>query len=291
MHSSEAFVLPTRPLCRISQIRLPLGAAISGFVCFGLAGCTQNPYMGNSASWQPPQAAAAPFDAQIAELQRRNQLLDNDNRLLQTQIAQKEQRLQVSQEELALMRDQLADATQQLQESRLAESQSQKQFQGLKASTQFRGGATVRANTNLKSMVERLNVGNLPVRYTDDVIRITIPADQLFQPGTAQLQSQAAGILVPVADAIRAHLPRQRVGIEGYTDDRPLYGGQFTNGHQLAAAQTLGVMEILSRRGELPAEQLFTMAMGPSGGGQDQATPAERAASRRIEIAIYPETY
>lgn len=256
-----------------------------------MAGCTQNPYMANSSRWPSQPAAVAPNDAQIAELQRRNQLLDNDNRLLQTQIAQKEQRLQVSQEELGLMREQLADATQQLQESRLAAKQAEKQFQGLKASTQLRGGATVRANTNLKAMAERLHVGNLPVRYVDDVIRITVPADQLFQTGTAQLQSQAASILTPVAEAIRAQLPRQRVGIEGYTDRSPLYGGQFSNGHQLAAAQTLGVMDILTRRGGLPTEQLFTMAMGPGGSGQDQSTAGERAASRRIEIVIYPEKF
>jgi len=247
--------------------------------------------MAGAPNWQPPQAAVAPDAAQLAELRRRNQLLDDDNRQLQTQLAQREQRLQVAEEELTLTRDQLADATSRLQQSRMAENQARQQFQGLKASTQFRGGASLQANTNLKAQAERLNVGNLTARYVDDVIRIPIPADQLFQPGTAQLQPQAANLLAPVAQAIRSQLPRQRVGIEGYTDNTPLYGGQFSNGHQLAAAQTLGVMEILSRRGGLPAEQLFTMAMGPAGAGGDPATAAGRQASRHVDIVIYPETF
>lgn len=244
-----------------------------------------------TAAWQTPAAAADGQAAQLAELSRRVQHLDDNNRQLHTQLAQSEQRTQVFRDEVSLLRQQLADTSQQLEQARLAEKDAQQRFAGLKASTQFRGGATLRANTNMQAIAQRLQQAGLPVLTEGDVLRIIIPSDQLFQPGTAQPQPQAAGLIDPIAGALRQHCPRQRVGIEGYVDNAPLYGGHFANSHQLTAAQTLGVLDILTARGGLPAQQLFILAQGANNPRQDNTSAAGRAANRRIEIVVYPETF
>ncbi len=228
--------------------------ALSAWAVMLLAcGCNQNPYLAGpgGTAWQAPGTPVStnisPTDAQIAELTRRVQLLDDNNRQLHTQLAQSEQQGQVYRDELNLVREQLAATTQQFESTKLAARDVEKQVRGMQASTQLRGSATITPNTNLGQLASRLNLHGVPVRQSGDVIRITIPADQLFQPGSAQLLPQASLTLDPIAAQLRSIFPRQRIGIEGYTDNSPQFGGQTSTGHQLASAQAAAVLDMLTR--------------------------------------------
>ncbi|QDT13370.1 OmpA/MotB family protein [Planctomycetes bacterium K23_9] len=283
-----------------------------------VTGCSQNPYLatpGSNVTWQaqgpnyapgtaPPGVNPAinpgmnPNDARIAELNRRVQLLDDNNRQLHTQLAQSAQQSQVYKDELKVIRDQLAETTQQFESTRLAARNAQSRMQnaesqvrGMQASSQNRGGALIRANTNLKQLIGRLNLKGVPVQQDGDVIRIVVPADQLFQPGTAQPHQQATLTLDPIVAQLRSVFPQQRIGIEGYTDNSALYGGQVATSHQLASAQAAAVLDIMTRRGGMPMNQLFTVAQGSNNPRQPNSTAAGRAANRRVELVIYPETF
>ena len=94
------------------------------------------------------------------------------------------------------------------------------------------------------------------------MIRIEMPADELFQAGTVQLSSTAYTYLDRVADAIARNYPRQRIAIEGHTDSAPTFVGTTTTTHQLSCMQALAVFDVLTRRNHLPARQLFVMGMG-----------------------------
>ncbi|MEM9368485.1 MAG: OmpA family protein [Planctomycetota bacterium] len=256
-------------------------------------GCTQNPYLaGSGTPWQPVSPGALTANqAQIAELNRRVQLLDDNNRQLTTQLAQSEQQAQVYRDELSLVRKQLADTTTQYESARMAAQSANNRVRGFQASTQLRGGASIRANTNLSGLANRLNLGGIPVERDGEVIRIILPSDQLFAPGTAQLIPASASLLDPVAAQIRGVFPRQRVGIEAYSDNAPIYGGASTTPHQLTSAQASMLLDSFSRRGGMPAQQLFVVAHGANNPRGDNNTPAGRAANRRIELVIYPETF
>ncbi|MEM6364876.1 MAG: OmpA family protein [Planctomycetota bacterium] len=306
---SARATLPTSP----QRIASRLGA--TGCVCLLVltAGCTQNPYLAGGSAWQPsstvgPNGFAVasagnpaasnlaggginPVQAQIAELNRRVQLLDDNNRQLTTQLAQSEQQSQVYRDELSLVREQLADTTRQYESARIVALNAQQNARSFQASAQLRGGATIRANTNLAALASRLNLGNLPVTPDGGVIRITVPADQLFQPGTPNLLPQATTVLDPVAAQLRSIFPRQRIGIEGYTDAGPAQIGGAAGAHQLTSAQAATVLDVLTRRGGMPANQLFMVAHGSNNPRQDNATPAGRAVNRRIELVVYPETF
>ena len=274
-----------------------------------IVGCSQNPYLapGTNVNWQaqpnyapgsaPPGASLAvnpnmnPNDARIAELSRRVQLLDDNNRQLHTQLAQSEQKSQVFQDELALVRKQLSDTSQRLEATTLAAKNAETKVRGLQASSQMRGSATIKPNTNLQQLAGRLNLRGLAIRQAGDLIRIVIPSDRLFQPGSAQLLPQATRTLDPVIAQLRSVFPRQKIGIEGYTDNSPIYGGQVATSHQLASAQAASILDIMTRRGGMPLNQLFTVAQGANNPIQPNATAAGRAASRRVELVIYPETF
>ena len=266
--------------------------AMLGAVAF-LAGCSQNPYFAapGGAAWQTPQnAAVSATEARIAELSRRVQLLDDNNRQLHTQLAQSEQQALVFRDESDLLRKQLNDISQRFESTAIAARDAESKVRGMQASTQIRGNATIQANTNLSQLASRLNLGGVPVEQDGEVIRIIVSSDQLFQAGTAQLQSQAALTLDPIAAQLRSLFPRQRIGIEGYTDNAPLYGGSVANSHQLASAQAAAVLDLLTRRSGMSPQQLFTVSQGANNPRQSNNSAAGRAANRRIEIVIYPET-
>lgn len=273
-----------------------VGAKIALAICAGLfaiAGCSQNPYLAGpgTANWQSPQTAAVdPLDARIAELNRRVQVLDDNNRQLHTQLAQSEQQTLVYRDESELLRKQLAEVSQNLESTQLAARDAESRVRGMQASTQLRGNATIQANTNLSQLASRLNLRSFPVEQDGEVIRIVIPSDQLFQPGTAQLQPQAAQILDTVAGQLRAVFPRQRIAIEGYTDNAQLYGGTVATSHQLASAQAAAVLDMLTRRSGMSPQQLFMVSQGANHPRQSNDTAAGRAANRRIELVIYPQT-
>lgn len=262
-----------------------------------IAGCNQNPYIAGATVY-PPHASAVgaqtinPNDSKMAELSRRVELLDDNNRQLHTQLAQSEQRAQVYREELNLVRRQLSDTNQQLESANIAARDAQTKVRGFQASTQMRGGASIVPNTNLSQLASRLNLGGIPVRQDGDRIRIAIPSDQLFAPGTAQLIGQSTLVLDPIAAQLRSLFPRQRIGIEGYTDNgQGIAAGSVASSHQLASAQASAVLDVMTRRAGMPLGQFFIVAQGANQPIQPNASAAGRAANRRIELVVYPETF
>ena len=261
-------------------------------IALGFSGCSRNPYLApDGALWQAQSPTVSQSDATIAELRRRVQLLDDNNRQLTTQLAQSEQQAQVFREESDLYRRQLADMTAQLESATTVARNAQDQVRGFQASSRLRGGARIQANTNLQQLASQLQLGELSVEQDGEVIRVVVPADRLFQPGTVQVQPQATTALDQIAGQLRTVFPRQRIGIEGYTDSSPIYGGSFASSHQLASAQAAIVLDALTRRSGLPQQQLFTVAQGANNPRQSNDTAAGRAANRRIELVIYPDTF
>ncbi len=242
------------------------------------------------------------FDQQTSaretDLSRRLQMLDENNRQLQTQLAQTQQQAQLAADERALLRRQLQDAAQQLQNTKMANAQTTNQLQGLsdqyrglQESTQLRGGARLTANSSLRGRTESLSQLGFPVFQEADMIRMRIPADQIFQPNTATLTASASEILDRTADVLRKEFARQRVAIEGHTDAGPFYGGSYSTAQQLASAQSTAVVEHLQRRNQIPSAQLFSLAHGTNHAIADNQTPTGRSQNRRIEIVIYPDTF
>ncbi len=268
-------------------------------------GCNRNPYpvnpyaaMGATGglppTQQPPVGINPPAQQvppQFAEMQRRMQLLDDTNRTLTTQLAQAQQQMQVSRDRADLLAKQLQDTTGQLQQSLLAQRQTESQAAGIQASLNKRGGAKLTANNSMAATTSILQIPGAQVVREGDLVRVRVPADQLFAPGTAQLVSSGSYLLDQIATSVSSQFSRQRIGIEGHTDTGQLYGGQFGTPYQLAGAQSQAVMDQLVRRNNLPTQQLFVIAHGPNHPIGDNQTAAGRADNRRIEIVIYPETF
>ena len=271
---------------------------------FAVSGCNRsNPYLTASPTgFLMPSAAPglvnSQFPVQLAERERQIKLSDENNRQLTTQLAQSQQQTQLHKERADLLQRQLQDTSNQLQQSRMASAQSTQQFRGLADRVQIdqslqerRGGAKLTANTSSKIGSEPLRDLGYVVENEGGVLRLRVPADQLFQPGTSQLSPSASGILDRISETLKRSYGLQRIAIEGHTDNSPLYGGTFSTNHQLAAAQSNAVLEHLTRRNQMPIVQLFTLNHGDNYPIADNQSPASRAANRRIEFVVYSETF
>jgi len=214
-------------------------------------------------------------------------------RQLQEQLARAEQEANRTREELALARELLADQAQRDLAVRLIErDQATPRTAPASASTKpdapSRKGVTPEA---LAKVAEALRTPGLPVERDGPVVRIRIPADRLFAPGSDRLLPAATELLDPLAAQIQELFPRQKLSIEGYTDNNPAFRGAFRSGHELTAAQTSTVYHQLVQRNGLAPEQLLLIAQGPNYPRGDNGTAAGRVENRRIELVIFPDTF
>ena len=255
-------------------------------------GCNQNPYVPpGTASWQQQQALAqqaTPQQAQLYDLNRRAVALDDNNQDLHAQLAQSRQQVQVMRDQVALLQKQLGDTAARLQSMQLVKEDAEQKFAALQTSTAHRGGAIITANNSVRSALRVIQIEGIDVYEDGDRVRIALPSDQLFAPGTAQLIGSAFPILDRVADELAKNYPRQLIGIEGHTDSAPLATG--ISNHQLAAAHAVAVYDQLTRRNRLPSRHFFILAQGSNQPRVSNATQAGRVQNRRVELIIYPET-
>lgn len=267
-------------LCRIA-------AAIT---LFSLAGCGRYAYapQGQQAAvtLSPEQQTA--LAQQTQQYQTRAATLDRDNQELQSLLAQTRQQNQLLEDQVRATQTQLRDTTDRLASLQTDNDQLRNRTTALAASVQTRSQAEIRANN---SLLRNLTISNMPginVRQDGDVIRIELPADQLFNPGTSQFKFGSDGVLRSVAADLAQNYPQQLIGIEGHTDGGPTASPQYPTDQHLAVAQAMAVYDALSRSGMQP-RQLFIVGHGGAHPVVSNATEAGRARNRRIDIVIYPE--
>ncbi len=254
-----------------------------------------------------PNQQAEWFNALAGQVQELNGKLgqfDTDNQQLHAELASYRQRIQAAGDYNYQLKQQLTDTVaqmhqmqqdklgleQQLAAARLGGS-GQGQGSGLLASSnggvpsQLPGAVVLRANNSLLQQLPQIRIPGVTARLDGDLIRIEVPSDPLFVPGSYQISNEHAAMLQELAAAIARSFPRQIVGVEAHWDGTPVQPATTTH-HQLTASQSLAVFEYLKRLG-LPERQLFTMAMGSNRPRHPQGGPS----NRRVEIVIYPESW
>lgn len=273
-------------------------------------------YIGN----QPVNGALAnqPNSALAGEMQsltRRLESFDADNQSLNTEVASLQLKLQTANQYNHALKQQLSDTSSRIRQSDLDRQNAIQQFQsseskyqqlvkdgaasrdrtsqqvgfgGGTAPTGFSGGATIRANNSLVQQMSGLQIPGSQIRMDGDVIRIEIPTDRLFVPGSYRIQPSQLPLLQNISATIRRNFPRQLIGIEGHWDKTPLNPATTTH-HQLTATQALSVFDNLVKLG-VPESQLFTTSMASNRPRYPQGVTNGVSANRRIELVIYPET-
>lgn len=247
-----------------------------------LSGCAQNTYTLQS-QVQALQQQQQVLAQQNQELQTRATALDKDNQDAKAMLAQEKQQGRIYQDEVSALREQLRTTAAQLAEVQSAKQQSD--ARALLASSKRPAGASISANNSLLGDLPKVSIPGVEVRQDGGVVRIELPADQLFLDRSASLKPGAEQLLHEVAQRLIQTYPRQMIGIEGHTEGADSIGG----GAALAANQALAVHTFLISQARIPESHLFVAGHGGNHPVVSNATAAGQQRNRRVEIVVYPE--
>ena len=281
------------PIIHLKVLRITpvLRAATAfGLVLFTVtSGCGRLVYKPSNPNAGTAQQQMQVVAQQNHEYQSRAQSLDKDNQELESLLAQSRQQIQLLTDEVNATRDQLRTTTDQLLAMREDNSQLQTKTSALVASAQQRASGEIRANNSLLKNITLDHIPGVSVRQDGDVVRVEVPSDQIFMPGSPYLKNGAEQLLHGVATDLRRNFPTNIIGIEGHTDDSQTHSQQYPSNHHLSAAQALSAYNALVDRNILPAQQVFVMGHGSNHPIVSNATDSGKARNRRLELVVYPE--
>ncbi len=265
-------------------------AVLTVFVAAVAAGCASNPFQKASPaplSLEPPPGVAAPAHTlpQVSASTLPPSYADVDGRQLETALVRSRQESQVMQDEIAALRDQLASTSSQLAQVRASGLPPG----GDKPPRVGNDGGVPATPVVMQSAMTQLKLPDLQPRFDGAVVRIDVPADRLFDGGTANLLPEGAAVLTQVAAELERVYPGHFIGIEGHVDTEPLQNASWTSPHQLTAARAAAVFDFLTTRTSMHEAQLFLVAHGANHPLVSNATAAGRARNRRVELVIYPD--
>lgn len=256
------------------------------------AGCASNPFRTAAPvgplSLEPPPGVAAPAHTlPVSTVPAAPSYADADAGQLEGILSRSRQETAVMQEEIVALRDQLASTSAQL-----AQARSSSQPAGAAAARPVSESAAVAGQSTpavMQSAMTQLSLPDLSPRFDGAVVRIDMPADRLFEAGTANLLPGGTALLTQAAAEVQRVYPGHFVGIEGHTDTEPPVGGSWGSRHQLTTARAAAVFDFLTTRTSMREKQLFLVAHGSNHPLVSNATAAGRARNRRVELVIYPE--
>lgn len=121
--------------------------------------------------------------------------------------------------------------------------------------------------------------------------RIGISGQVLFALNSDQLQPEGRKLLNSLVTPLKAYLSArdELLMVSGFTDDKPIRGGPFTDNWELSAQRALTVTRTLIEEG-MPSSMVFAAAFGSEQPVMPNTDDAARAQNRRVEMAPVPKT-
>jgi flagellar motor protein MotB len=281
-----------------------LANRLSVSVCVAMAiaagGCAHNPFRTappatiTPASLEPPPGVAAPAHTlpQAIASPPAPSYADVDGRQLATALTRSNEQTQLMQDEITALREQLASTSAQLAQTRAAgppagAASAARPVTDGGAAPAVAGGPISPAT--MRSAMGQLTLPGIDARFDGAVVRIDLPADKLFEDGTANLLPGGAATLTQVAGELERVFPGHFIGIEGHLDTEPLQNSTWASAHQLTAARSAAVFDFLTTRTKVHEGQLFLVAHGANHPLVSNATAAGRSRNRRVELVVYAE--
>ncbi len=138
---------------------------------------------------------------------------------------------------------------------------------------------------NVKSKLARVPLADrLRVLAEDQMVKIQIPANVLFESGSAAMKKGAEEILtalVPVIGTIENY-----VRVDGHTDDLPARNTVYPSNWELSTARACSVVRFFVDEMNLDAGRFSAQGYADNRPKELDNTPEAREANRRVEIII-----
>ena len=132
---------------------------------------------------------------------------------------------------------------------------------------------------------QQIGQGLVAVERQEDKVIITVGAGGAFPSGSAELTESARQLMEEIAGVNESG--SGEITVSGHTDDVPLiFGSQFRDNWDLAAARASSVVQALEDTGKVPPGRMQAVSFGESQPVATNDTARGRATNRRIEIEI-----
>jgi len=226
---------------------------------------------------------------QQQSLQAATASMDRINQEKERLLATARQDVQRLEAHVAALSGKLKETAGELVQERNDKLAIQKKYEDMIAANRRTGSVSITANSSHGVDLVAVEIRGVDVRRDGDVIRVTLPARELFGPNATQLSPGAGNLLDTVSIELARAYPRQLIGVEGHCDA----GGALppgVNALQFTNSRAMAVYNHLLTRGNLRPEQLHVAGYGGNHPLYSNATPAGREANQRIELVVYPET-
>ena len=135
------------------------------------------------------------------------------------------------------------------------------------------------------ALKQEIGQGLAEVQREKDRVVVTVGSAGAFSSGSAKLTSQARDIMQKIAKV--SGKGAGQVNVSGHTDDVPLiFGGQYRDNWDLAAARASSVVQELAKANTIPSDKLRAISFGQTMPIEQNDTEQGREKNRRIEIEI-----
>jgi chemotaxis protein MotB len=175
-----------------------------------------------------------------------------------------------------------AAAESAMQSSSVASAEAQAEAQEQKESNEK---AEIAEDDLKVALRQEIGQGLVAVDRQEDKVIITVGAGGAFPSGSAELTESARKIMEEIAGVNETG--SSEITVSGHTDNVPLiFGSQFRDNWDLAAARASSVVQALEDTGKIPAGRMQAVSFGESQPVETNDTARGRATNRRIEIEI-----
>lgn len=211
-------------------------------------------------------------------------------------LREQTERLRASVEALGAERDGLAAALDDLRQSNESAAQEAARRTG-DCEAQLAQSEAKRAELDrtyeglIRDLEAQLAVGNSEIEQLREGLRTRLPAEVLFESGSADLSSEGEAVLAEMAANLRREdYAGYQILVEGHTDGVAVRGTlaeRYPTNWELAGARAARVVRALEAAG-VPAARLSAVSRGAEQPIASDDSPEGRSANRRIEIRLIP---
>ena len=135
-----------------------------------------------------------------------------------------------------------------------------------------------------KELQAEIHDGKIEMHLEPRGLVLSLRQATFFPSGEDTIDPKTYPIVEKIAQTIR-ELPNP-VRLEGHTDSVPIHTARFHSNWELSAARSIGMMELLSGRFEIPRQRMAIAGYAATAPLDSNDTQEGRAHNRRVDIVI-----
>jgi chemotaxis protein MotB len=146
--------------------------------------------------------------------------------------------------------------------------------------------AKPKAEENLAPEISR---GDVRIAMDSRGMVVTVLDHALFDPDETQFTSSGEAVLEKIALVLTRDLPRNRVALEGHTDNQPIENANGITNWEYSIGRATAVLHFFLENKELFPERFRVVGYAEYRPVASNDTEEGRDKNRRVEIVIVPE--